>query len=299
VRIGVVGAGAVGCYFGARLARSGSDVRFLARGASLEPIRERGIEVRSPEGDFTVGVAAAADPVELGPCDAVLVCVKSYDTEAAAASLPPLLHDETAVLSLQNGIDNTERLGVPGHVLGGVAYVFAERVAPGVVEHHPGPGAIAFGELDGRVTARAERLLAACRAAGIAERLEPDVGGLLWQKYAFICAQAGMTALTRRPLGAIREDAEAWAMFGGIVHEVAALAAADGVVVDVESILGWGRRLPAGSYSSLHDDLVAGRRLELEALHGTAVRLGRERGVATPACQAVYAALHPSLGSPA
>jgi 2-dehydropantoate 2-reductase len=298
MRIAVIGAGAVGLYFGARLARGGSDVRVLVRGESLDAIRERGIRVRSAGDDFTAMVTAAADPAELGPCDAILVCVKTYDTEAAAKALPPLLHRETAVVSLQNGIDNAQRLGVPGHVLGGAAFVFAERVAPGVVEHRGGPGTIAFGELDGRVTGRAEQLLAACRAAGIAERLEPDVRRLLWQKYAFICAQAGMTAAARRPLGEIRDDPEAWTMYRRIVAEVAALAAVEAdVAVNVEEILDFAQALPAGSYSSLHDDLVAGRALELEALHGTAVRLGRERAVSMPACEAVYALLHPSLGS--
>ncbi len=297
MRIAIVGAGAVGCYFGARLARGGADVRFLARGASLEAIARDGVRVRSAEGDFSVPVTAAAAPGELGPSDAVLVCVKTYDTEAAVALLPPLLHDGTAVLSLQNGIDNAQRLGVPRHVLGAVAFVFAERVGPGVVEHRGGPSRIAFGELDGRTTARAERLLEACRAAGIAERLEPDVREALWRKYAFICAQAGMTAAARRPLGAIRTDPEAWAMYGRIVEEIAALAAGDGVALDVREVLTFAESLEAGGYSSLYDDLVAGRPLELEALHGTAVRLGRERGVATPACESVYALLHPSLGS--
>jgi 2-dehydropantoate 2-reductase len=297
MRIAVVGAGAVGCYFGARLARAGADVSFLARGASLQAIRTDGVRVRSADEEFSVPVTAAADPADLGPCDAVLVCVKTYDTEAAARALPPLLHDETAVVSLQNGIDNAQRLDVPGHALGGAAFVFAERVAPGVVEYRGGPGTIAFGELHGGVTPRAERLLAACRAAGIAERLEPDVRRLLWQKYAFICAQAGMTAAARLPIGQIRADAEAWTMYRRILEEVAALAAEEGVGVDIEEILAFARGLPPGGYSSLHDDLVAGRPLELEALHGTAVRLGRKHGVPTPACAAVYALLHPSLGS--
>ncbi len=150
MKIAVVGVGGVGGYFGGKLALAGGDVSFLARGTHLEALRRDGLRVVSVRGDFAVRAPATDDPVEIGACDAVLFCVKSYDTEQAARILPKLLHDDTAVVSLQNGIDNEEKLaaaiGEP-HVLGGAAYVFAELIGPGVVEHRGGPGTIAFGEL--------------------------------------------------------------------------------------------------------------------------------------------------------
>lgn len=289
----------MGGYFGGRLAAAGADVHLIARGAHLAAIRERGLRIRSVRGDFEASLPATDDPGEVGPSDAVLVCVKAFDTDAAAARLGPLLGPETAVISLQNGIDNEERIaGAVGvqHVLGGVAFVFAEIVEPGVIDHRGGPGTILFGELDGSPTARAERLLEACRAAGIAERLEPEIRARLWEKYAFICAQAGMTATVRLPLGEIRSSAAAWAMFRRIVAEVATLAAAEGVPLDdgvVGRLVSFAEQLEPSVLSSLHDDLVAGRRMELDALHGEAVRRAAARGLELPACEAVVAVLEP------
>jgi len=299
VRIAVLGAGGVGGYFGGRLAHAGADVRFVARGPQLTALRERGLQVRSVNGDFRVRAAATDDAKEIGPCDIVLFCVKSYDTETAAAMLPPLLHAGTGVLSLQNGVDNVEKLEAAvgrRHVLAGAAYVFATIVEPGVVAHTAGPGAIAFGERDGTRSERAEQLLRWCERAGIGAELDPDVTARLWDKFVLICAQAGMTAAARLPIGEIRGHPEAWRMFRRISDEVAALAAAEGVALPsdaVERNCEFARQLAPGSTSSLHNDLVNGRRLELEALHGFVVRRARERSVDVPACEAVYALLAP------
>jgi 2-dehydropantoate 2-reductase len=299
VKIAVFGAGGVGGYFGGRLAAAGADVHLIARGAHLEALRGRGLRVRSVRGDFEAALPATDDPSDVGPSDAVLLCVKAFDTAAAAARLGPLLGPETAVISLQNGIDNEERIAAAvgaGRVLGGVAFVFAEIVEPGVIDHRGGPSTILFGELDGRPTERAERLLVACRQAGIAECIEPEIRARLWEKYAFICAQAGMTAAVRLPIGEIRASAPAWSMFRRIVTEVAALAAAEGVRLDddvVDRLVSFAEQLEPSVRSSLHDDLVAGRRLELDALHGTALRRAAARGLELPACEAVLAVLEP------
>jgi 2-dehydropantoate 2-reductase len=165
VRIGVVGAGGVGGYFGGRLALAGVDTAFLARGAHLAALRERGFELRSVDGTFTVPVAVSDDPSEIGPCDVVLFCVKSYDTENAAAQLEPLLKSDTAVVSFQNGVDNEEKIAArigPEHVLGGAALIYAHIAEPGVVAATSGLRRIFFGELDGSRSERAERLLATC-----------------------------------------------------------------------------------------------------------------------------------------
>jgi 2-dehydropantoate 2-reductase len=299
MRIAVIGAGGVGGYFGGRLALAGNDVVLVARGSHLAAVRERGLRVRSVKGDFTADVRASDDPAEFGPCEVVLFCVKSYDTEAAAARLGPLLGEDTAVVSLQNGIDNEEKIAAAvgaGHVLGGAAFIFSTIAEPGVVAHTGGPARIVFGERDGVRTERVEELLAACHNAGIDAEIPADIRVVLWTKLAFICAVAGMTSAVRLPLGEVRDCAESWGLFRRIVAEVAALADAEGVRLGedvVEQQLRFAAGLSPESYSSLHHDLVNGRRMELEALHGAVVRRAARRGVPVPANEAIYAVLRP------
>lgn len=299
MRIGVVGAGGVGGFFGARLAQAGADVAFLARGPHLDAIAEHGLRVQSPEGDFVVHADATSDPSAIGACDAVLFCVKSYDAESALPELLPLVGEETAIVPLLNGVDHLDLLaGAVGrdHVLGGMAAVFAERTEPGVIVHHGGPDTITFGELDGARTPRAEELLAACRDAGISDDLSSDILSVMWRKLAFICAQAGLTAVTRLPLGEIRDTPAAWALYRRVLAEVLDVARGEGVSIrddSADQLLEFAQTLEPHVFSSLHDDLVAGRRMELEALHGAVVRHGRRHGVAVPACEAIYALLAP------
>ena len=299
MKIAVLGAGGVGGWFGTRLAGAGADVHLIARGAHLEAIRKHGLRIRSSGGDEVFSLPVTDDPVRIGTCDLVLVCVKSYDTEAAAEELPALLQRQSAVLSLQNGIDNEEKLAASvgiDRVMGGVAFIFASIAEPGVVVHAGGPASLVFGELDGSPSARGERLLALCRAGGVPAELVPDIRVRLWDKLAFICAQAGMTACTRLPIGEIRERPEAWAMFRRIVGEVVGLARAEGVGLAVdtaERIALFARGLEPTGYSSLYHDLVGGRRMELEALHGLVVRRSRAHGLEAPMCEAVYALLEP------
>jgi 2-dehydropantoate 2-reductase len=229
----------------------------------------------------------------------VLFCVKSYDTETAAELLPPLLHATTAVVSLQNGVDNEEKIAArigPEHVMGGAAFIFASVVEPGVVHDAGGPGSIVFGELDGSRSARGEALLAQCQKAGIPAELVTDMRVRLWDKFAFICAQAGMTACTRLPIGEIRAVPATRDMFSNIVDEVVALGTADGVDLPSDTrqkIARFAQSLPAGGFSSRYDDLVGGRRLELQALHGLVVQRSRAHGLPAPMSEAVYALLKP------
>jgi 2-dehydropantoate 2-reductase len=299
MKVAVVGAGGVGGYFGGRLAIAGNEVGMVARGPHRAAIETGGLRVRSVRGDFTATVPAREDPAALGPCDVVLFCVKSYDTEEAAARLRPLLQPDTAIVSLQNGVDNEEKIAAAvgsQHVVGGAAFIFSTIVEPGVVAHTGGPARMIFGELDGARSTRVERLLAACRAAGIDADAVPDIRVALWTKFAFICATAGMTAAARLPLGRIRDCAESWAMFRRLVEEVVAVARAEGVPLSeavVDEQIAFASALAADSYSSLHHDLVSGRRMELDALHGTVVRRAARYGLAVPAHAAVYALLRP------
>jgi len=299
MRIAVYGTGGVGGYFGGRLAQAGVDVHFIARGAQLQALRQRGLTVRSVHGDFRVQAAATDDPADIGRCDFVLFCVKTFDTDAAAARLGPLVGPRTAVVSLQNGIENEEKLAQSvgdGHVMGGAAFIFAHSSEPGVIVHYGGPASITFGELDGRASSRAERLLACCEQAGVAADLSASIKTVLWGKLAFICAQAGMTATVRLPIEDIRGVDAAWTAFHHLFAEACAVAEADGNPVpqaDQQRALTLAQTIEPGSFSSLHDDLVAGRRMELEALHGFIVRRAAQHGLPVPMSQAVYAILKP------
>ena len=173
MRIAVYGAGGVGGYFGGRLAQAGAEVHFIARGAQLAALRGRGLRVHSVKGDFEVQAPATDDPADVGPCDFVLFCVKTFDTEAAATRLGPLVGEGTAVVSLQNGVENEEKLARAvgeDHVMGGAAFIFAEIAEPGVIRHTGGPPSITFGVLDGRTSERAQRLLGCCQPSGPATK---------------------------------------------------------------------------------------------------------------------------------
>src|SRR2546429_460353 len=202
MHIVVMGAGGVGGYFGAKLARAGEGVPLVARGEHLAAIRRDGLRLRSAvEGEYVVRPAAVEAVRDLPRADVVLFCVKAFDTETAAERVRSVVGPETAVLSLQNGVDNEDKLDEilgAGHAMGGVAQVFALIERPGVIAHHF-LGRIIFGELDGRASPRAERLGAALARAAIDAQLSTAIRRALWEKYALICAVAGMTALTRSP----------------------------------------------------------------------------------------------------
>ena len=304
MRIAVMGAGAIGGYFGAKLALSGQEVHFIARGKHLDELQRSGLRVESVDGDFAVapgpgGVLATADPAAVGPVDIVMFCVKSYDTEVAAEQLAPMIGPSTGVISLQNGIDNEEKLVArlgPDHVMGGVAFIFAQRSGPGVIRHTGGARRIVFGELDGTSSTRASAFLEACQRAGFPAEISPDIRAALWSKFAFICAQAGLTAAVRLSIGEIRDAPESWALFRRVVDEALAVARAEGIDLPADQadrLVAMAAGLEADGRSSLHDDLVAGRRMELDALLGELVRRGRLHAIDVSASEALVAILRP------
>jgi len=304
MRIVVMGSGGTGGFFGAKLARGGEDVTFVARGAHLERIRADGLCVRSAvEGEWVVRAPAVERLDDQAPADLVLFCVKSFDTETAAAAVKPVIGPHTGVLSIQNGVDNEDKLiGIlgAGHVLGGIAQVFATIEGPGVIRHVQ-LGRIVFGEMDGRETERARAFLAACQRAAIPAETSRHVTRTLWEKYVFLVAHAGMTALTRGPVGPLRRRPQTRLMYRRLLEEMVALARAAGIALDEGFVEGSFKLLDGMAEtfsSSLHHDLSQGKRLELEALHGHAVRLGERYGVPTPTVFAVYAALSPYLDGP-
>jgi 2-dehydropantoate 2-reductase len=304
MRIVIVGAGGVGGFFGAKLARAGEAVTVIARGTHLAAIRRDGLRVRSSiEGEYVAKPDAVDDVQGLPAADAVLLCVKSFDTDEALGAIAPVVGPETIVVSLQNGVDAPERIAArfgEAHALGGVAYVFATIEAPGVIAHRF-LGRIALGELDGSMTPRAERLRDAFTGAGIPVDLTREIRRVMWEKYLFICAQAGMSAVTRAPTGVMRAVPETWTMYRAILEELAAVGrrAGAGLPADVvDRLMANAEALSPDTTASLHHDLVNGKRLELEGLHGYAVRLAERHAVPIPMTSAVYAALKPSLMGP-
>jgi 2-dehydropantoate 2-reductase len=289
----------VGGYFGGRLALAGVDVHLIARGPHLKALRANGLGVRSIKGDFQIDLPASDDPSDIGPCDYVLFSVKSFDTEAAAARLGPLIADRTAVISFQNGVDNEEKIGAvlgPEHVMGGAAYIFSRIAEPGIIAHTGGPARVVFGEMDGSDSERARQFLDACREGGIDAELSGDIRRVLWNKFAFICAQAGMTAAVRLPIGEIRTVRESWVAFKRVVDEVRAVAAVEGVELPADSAdrhARFAENLEPTGYSSMYDDLTSGRRMELDALHGTIVERARRRDIPVPVSETIYAILRP------
>jgi 2-dehydropantoate 2-reductase len=299
VRVAVVGAGGIGSYFGGRLAHTGDDIHLLARGRRLRAIRDNGLRISGVRGEFAVALPATDDPADIGPCDIVLFCVKSYDTEGAVDLLPPLLHATTAVVSLQNGVDNEEKIAArigPGRVLGGVSFILAHIAEPGVIEQTGTVLRTVFGELDGSRSERAEQLLAEFQGAGIDSDLTDDIQAVLWDKYAYLCALAGLTAATRLPIGELLRVPESRELFRRMIAEVAEVALAEGVMLDddiVDQKTAFSEQLEPESFSSLHHDLVTGHRLELDALHGELTRRAARHGISVPVSETIYALLRP------
>lgn len=298
MKIAIMGTGGTGGYFGGRLAKAGEDVIFIARGAQLQALRERGLTVRSVFGDFHLPKVRATDnPAAAGPVDLILVCVKVYDTDNAAQSIQMILRDTTVVISLQNGVDNAGRLISvlgPQHVLGGLCTIFSAVAEPGVIEQVSRFARVVFGELDGRVTPRAERVLAAFQNAGIETVLSTDIRKEIWTKFLFVAAHGGITAVTRSPIGPIRDTPAAWEIYVDAIHEIAAVARAKGIDLGpdaVEKQLDFVRGMAPGIKSSMLVDIERGNPLEVEAFSGTVVRLGGELNILTPVHRCIHAIL--------
>jgi 2-dehydropantoate 2-reductase len=302
MRIAVFGTGAVGGYFGGRLAEAGEDVSFIARGRHLEAIREGGLVVDSPLGDFRIHPARATDdPGAVGAVDAVLVAVKAWQLPEAAAGMGPLVEEgTTAVVPLLNGVEApdvlTQALG-PGPVLGGVCRIFSHVAAPGRIAHTGFEPSMEFGELDGAASERAERLLAAFeRARGFSATLSEDIVAAMWAKLAFIAPASAVGAATRAPYGGIRGIPETRVLLRRVAGEVCAVARARGVTLPEDlpdRVMAVIDALPADEVTSMQRDLLGGRPSELDAQVGAVVRLGRRAGVPTPVSEVLYAALLP------
>jgi 2-dehydropantoate 2-reductase len=297
----VFGTGAVGGYFGGRLAEAGEDVRFVARGEHLNAIRRDGLRVTSPKGDFVVRPAdVAADPRELGPVDVVLLGVKAWQVEQAAEAIRSLTQRDTWVVPLQNGIEAADQLGAAlgtDRVVGGFCRIIAYLTAPGHVHHAGGEPYVGIGELNGHRSSRAEALREAfARAPGLSVEIVPDIRVAMWSKFLFIAAMSGAGSLTRAPIGAVRSQPESRALLRGAMEEVYRVGIASGVALPADSVekaLAFADSLPPDGTTSMQRDIAEGRPSELEAQVGAVVRVGERLGVDVPIFRSTYAALLP------
>ena len=308
MKIAVLGSGAVGGYYGAKLARAGHDVTFIARGAHLAAIRERGLEVRSPMGDFTVRAPAEEDTSKVGPVDVVLYAVKTYDNGSALPMLRPMIADRTSVLTVQNGVDSAgEVAAVTGErpVLGGTTYIATALSAPGMIEQTGTHRRIVFGEVFGqlpRMSERVRQIHAALSDADIQAEAVEDGRVPVWEKFIFLVSLAGFTGGARLPIGPVWADPFIRKQFLEACREVERVARAEGVPVApdvIERIEAYVTGIPGTMRSSLLIDLSQGKRIEVEALHGAVVRRAAKAGVQAPIMSALYAVLKPWASPPA
>ena len=311
MRIAVLGSGAVGGYYGAKLARAGHDVTFIARGAHLAAIRDRGMQIVSPQvGDFTVRAGAEEDTTRVGPVDLVIVSVKAYDNATALPLLRPMLGGETSVLTLQNGVDSVaEVAAVAGEarVIGGTTYIATALARPGVIEQNGTHRRIVFGEVFGdlpRLSPRVQQIHEAFSGADIQSETAADGRVPIWEKFIFLAPTAGFTGASRLHVGPLRSDPFIRAQYFKACREIEEIARAEGVPVSTDmmtKIGGYVDGIPATMRSSLLIDLSQGKRIEVETLLGSVVRRGERAGVPTPVNATLYAVLKPYAagGTPA
>ena len=299
-RIAMMGSGAVGGYFGGRMAAAGCDVTFIARGRHLAAIRDSGLRVESPVlGDDRVFPARATDdPDEIGVVDYVIIGVKLWDTEAAASAVLPMLGPSTAVLTLQNGVESGEigKIVGPERLLGAVAFIGSAISEPGVIRHVGSMQRVVVGEPEGGTSARAERLRGELERGGIAADVSDDIQRTIWEKFVFLVGLSAATTMLRAPLGTVRENRDSRELFLGAMRETAAVARARGIALPAGFARGrleFADGLPAEMTSSMHTDLARGNRLELDWLSGAVVRFGWASGVPTPVNRTVYETLRP------
>ena len=303
----ILGSGAVGGYYGAKLVGAGQRVTFLARGAHLRAMRDQGLEVRSSRGDFTVPVHAEEDPVKVGRVDVVILAVKTYDNRTALAMLAPMMGDESVVLTLQNGVDSIDEVAETvgkAAVLGGATYVATTLARPGLIVHTGTHRRIVFGEVFGdlpKLSERVQLIDEALTQADIQVEAVPDARVPLWEKFIYLAPFAGFTGAMRLPAGPLASDPHIQAQFLAAVQEVALVARGEGVPIAadlIDRIIDYLHGLPPATRSSLLIDLSQGKRIEVEALQGSVVRRGRALGLPTPIMSTLYAVLKPYENGP-
>lgn len=284
MKVAVMGAGAVGCFYGGMLARAGHDVVLIGRPQHVEAIARQGLRLEAQQFDERIGaphLTASTEPSAVEGARLVLFCVKSTDTESAGESIKPYLGAQTLVLTLQNGADNADRLRdvIANDVAAAVVYVATEMAGPGHVRHH------GRGELVIEPSSASETVAHALIEAGVSTEISPNVRGALWAKLIVNCAYNALSAITQLPYGRLVQGAGVHAVMQDVYHECVAVAKADGVALPPEidgAIERIAQTMP-GQYSSTAQDLARGKRSEIDHLNGYVVTRGAALGVPTPA----------------
>jgi 2-dehydropantoate 2-reductase len=300
MHIVIFGAGAVGGYFGGRLAQAGEKVTFIARGEHLKAMLANGLQVDSIKGDFVIKpVVATDDPSKVKDVDVVLVCVKTWQMTKAAKAIIPLMNKETFVVPLENGVQAPTQLAeILGreHVLGGLCHIASHIAAPGHIKHAGIEPHIAFGELDNRPSSRAQELLQSFKNAGILAEIPPDINVAVWEKFLFISAVSGLGAVTRVPFGQFRSIPETRQMLEDALQECYSVAIGQGIRLPADSVaktLAFIDSLPPGTIASMQRDILNGRPSELESQNGAIVQMGRRYKIPTPVHNFIYSSLLP------
>ena len=302
MKFAILGAGAVGGYYGAKLWQAGHDVTFIARGAHLAAIRERGLEIRSPSGTFVARGAAEADTTRVGQVDCAILATKSYDNATALPALAPMIGAGSTVLTLQNGVDSVDECAAavgPAAVLGGSAYIATALEAPGLIVQTGTHRRIVFGEVftgGEAVSARVAAIRDALAGAEIEVEAVADAKVPLWEKFIYLSPFAAFTGASRLAIGGLWAFPHVRETFFEACREVERVARAEGVAVAADTIAkieSYMTSLPPATRSSLLIDLQQGKRIEVEALQGSVVRRGRKTGVPTPIHAALYSVLKP------
>jgi 2-dehydropantoate 2-reductase len=308
MKFAILGSGAVGGYFGARLARAGQDVTFVARGAHLEAIRAKGLEVKSAAlGDFRVHAAAESETGKIGPVEVVIVSVKAYDNATALPMLTPMMGPDTVVLTLQNGVDSVNEVAAvvgESRVLGGTTYVATALEGPGLIVQTGVHRSIIFGEVFGNLRSISPRVQAIADILATADiQVTPvaDARVPIWDKFVYLVAFSGFTGASRLPIGPIWKHPKVQEMFYATSREIAAIAEAEGVTISAnrfDMLKDYMENIPPTTRSSLLIDLEQGKRIEVEALQGAAVRRAQKLGVPVPITSTLYALLKAWEGGP-
>ena len=300
MHIVVFGAGGVGGYFGGRLAQSGENVTFIARGAHLQAMLANGLNVESIKGDFSIHPLDATDnPSQVKDVDAVLVCVKTWQIPNAAKAIMTMLESSPFVIPLENGVEASSQLSeILGreHVLGGLCRISSRISSPGHIQHSAIEPYIAFGELDNRPTTRTRRLLQSFQRAGVTAEIPADINVAVWKKFIFVSAVSGLGAITRMPVGSFRSLEETRQMLKGALQECYSIAISQGIKLPPDSVvktLEYIDSLPPGTMASMQRDIIEGRPSELESQNGAIVRLGQLHGIPTPVHSFIYNSLLP------
>ncbi len=288
MKIAIVGSGGVGGYFGGLLAHAGYEVAFLARGEHLKALCANGLKVRSVHGDFDIPhVFATDDPIEIGFTDLTICTVKTYDIDIIADRLRPLIGPQSALLPLQNGVETPDRLAQTfgSAVLGGAVWVVSAVDEPGVIHQQSQFRRIVFGELDGRESPRLHTIHEVLANCGATVEITSDIRKVLWTKLLFIASFSGISSVTRAPAGPVMACAESRLLLEQAMREVEAVARAKGIHLDadvVEKNMDFCDRMTPDTTPSMQRDVIAGRRLEYDAINGAIVRAGKETGIPTP-----------------